>query len=258
MVRLLRRNAEHITGRHMYVKDLISLSQEWKATGARHGPADTQKRSVQRHAQGWRRLSGEQRRTYEARAAIARSAHARATEERIDESRANLAELKRRLGSHADKATPPLLLSGCKLEPHDEARLREMCGGSAFSESNVQALIQRAREGTPLIGGELLAALAAVPVAESLAEEPRPAWLPRICWQREHFASAALVFDVGASPTTYTFVYATQSPVAAYFAAMTPRGEYVRMRIVHRENWEDVAEASMAARFTVGYMALAP
>ena len=118
-------------------------------------------------------------------ASAAGSVSTRTKEDRFDERHAYIVELHSQLGTQHIEAQPPTLLLGCKMEPQGAIRLRGLCVGDALRCASAQSLRQRTREGTPRVGDELLAALAAVFVGERLAEAVRPEWLARMRWQRE-------------------------------------------------------------------------
>jgi len=258
--RLQARNPEKISGRHVYVKDLVSTGLTMKFSGSKEVPANLSQIVLKKHGQSWHRMPAAMKRKYEARAALERSESSRKLEESVEESQARAEVLRSRLPEQNQQSRPPLLLSECKLTRADEASWGELLKSAAFAEaSSLQRLRAEAKVAAPIIEQSLQDALAAVTLKENTITKARPAWLSRLCWGRGFFSKAALVFyTADGGKHVFKVLYATQSPLAAYFSSLEPEESCLPIVPGGANSWSRPAEAFMDQVFRVDYMNVVP
>jgi hypothetical protein len=199
------------------------------------------------------------KRKYEARAALERSESSRRLEESIVESQARAEVLRSQLPEQNLQSRPRLLLSECKLLRTDEALWGELIKSPAFAEASLQQLRADAKVAAPIIEQSLQDALAAVTLKENAITKARPAWLSRLCWGRDFFSKAALVFySEDGSKQVFKLLYATQSPLAAYFSSLEPEESCLPIVPAGADSWGQPAEAIMDKVYRVDYMNVVP
>ena len=258
--RLRATNPDKITGRHVYVQDLVSVGMAIKSSASSSAaPANMSQIILQKHGQSWQRMPATVKRKYEARAALERSASSHRLAESIEESQAKAQVLQSRLAEQGLQFRSPLLLSECKLSAADEALWDARLKSDAFVETHLQRLRADAKVAPPIIGQCLQEALAAVPLWENAITKARPSWLSPLCWGRDFFSKSALVFyDEDGNKNVYKLLYATQSPLAAYFSSLEPEDICLPMAPAGFHSWGPAAETYMDRAFRVDYMNAVP
>ena len=74
LARLEAKQPSRLTGRHLYVRELIQLAQSWRSSGVKSVPPDISATIIKRHGVRWKALPASRRAIYESQAALARSA----------------------------------------------------------------------------------------------------------------------------------------------------------------------------------------
>ena len=62
-----------------------------------------------------------------------------------------------------------------------------------------------------------------------------------VCRLRDHFSDTALAIPTGGGYVFFKFLYATQSPLSAYFALLEEQEQPADTSVITGANWEQVA-----------------
>lgn len=237
--RLLQKSPDKVTGRHIYLQDLMALAGTWKAQGTRSMPSDAHKTVMQRHAASWANLPSEAKAKYEKRAALARSASNRALQDELAVESQQLAlAKKRRLESETQR--PPLALSQCRLTVTDVKNMQDMACSSSLTDKRVSTLRKRAQHAPDLPSADMVQALQGIRVYEDKGPTERPDWLGVVCWNRAFFHQAALAIrSAGGQLQYYKFLFATQKPLFVCFSLLELIEVDVPVAPMTRSRWAE-------------------
>ena len=236
---LLRKSPDRITGRHIYLQDLMALAGDWKAQGTRSMPSDSHRTIMQRHAASWANLPSETKAKYEKRAAFARSSRHRTLQDELAVESQQLAlAKKRRVESEAHR--PPLALSQCRLTETDVKNMQEMAISGSFTDKHVSTLRKRAQHAPELPSASMVQALQSVRVHEDRGPPERPDWLGVVCWNRAFFHQAALAIRSAEGQVQYyKFLFATQKHLFACFSLLEQIEVDVPVAPMTRSRWAE-------------------
>ena len=173
---LLWKSPDKITGRHIYLQDLMAIAGDWKAQGTRSMPSDSHRTVMQRHAASWANLPSEVKAKYEKRAAFARSSRHRTLQDELAVESQQLALAKKRRVESEDHR-PPLALSQCRLTETDVKNMQEMACSGSFTDKHVSTLRKRAQHAPESPSAGMVQALQSIRVHEDRGHPERPDWL---------------------------------------------------------------------------------
>ena len=251
--RLRQKNPERLSGRQMYVKDLMSVGKHWQPRPGQVIPDKLQKVIMQRHGKQWEGLSHKRKQQYEARAALARSNMRLELEQDILQAEAELVSIRNQQASKK-LVSRPLLLSECKLTDDDEAMVEKLLKTSAMQGSQLEKRRKLARQAPAIISQELQKAIASVEESEPVARETKPTWLGTLCRNRDLLNNCALIFLTETEDLFFKFVFATQSPIAAYFSPMEPQVWYLPTMSWEPRTFEEMCSTWLSQIHKVDYM----
>ena len=241
-IRLSRCTPSKITGRHLYLREMMDLAMGWKAEG-RELPAHFQRIIMKRHAAKWQQLAPAKKARYEQQVAVAVSE----ADHDIDDKRAALEAKKVKL--HEKQALPPkfgrppLQLSACPLGQDAEVSWQSMFGSAGFKKAALAGERKAALE-APAVDETTLRAIADYQVYSHPRRTDYPAWLGPICRGRDFFDQAALVVDTADGTKIFLFMYAKQSPLQATFAEIVPTPAYFPLASIGDPDWESIMVAA--------------
>ena len=127
---LSARRPSHLTGRQMYLKDLIGMAASWNASGRRVVTAKQYKKIMQHHAGAFARLSTIMKQRYESAAAAARAQRSQDLEENLEHVETQLRLQRERVAEERSKRTPRMLLSQCRFSSEDLHALQKKSSNS--------------------------------------------------------------------------------------------------------------------------------
>ena len=237
--------------RQLYFRDVLELAGEWSERG-RQLPAQFAQTIMKLHGESWSRAPAELKAKYEAQASVERSASQQTLSEDILYAETQL-ELARLRAQEQDGGRPPLILSSCKMSPAGLDNLRTLAASSMFSEAKVQQLRAKAKDAPPPLPLLEQQQLQQVVVEEDKPPQPKPPWLMAVCRLRDHFSDTALAIPTGGGHVFFKFLYATQSPLSAYFALLEDQQQPADTRVITGTNWEQVAMSSHEHQFRIEF-----
>ena len=74
-----------------------------------------------------------------------------------------------------------------------------------------------------------------------------------VCRLRDHFSDTALAIPTGGGYVFFKFLYATQSPLSAYFALLEEQEQPAATSVITGANWEQVAMSSHEHLFRIDF-----
>jgi hypothetical protein len=250
---LLSHKPQHIAGRQVFVKDLMSVAASWKQEG-RALPPNVQQSIMKRHGKTWGKLEPGAKAKYENRAALQRATSEQELGERIAQESESLALMAARL--REQQGSLPLLLSQCKLSSQEIGDFSALCHSPAFADKEVKNRRARARAAPPPPDDDFKRRLGSFDVAEEQVETPRPAWLTPCCWNRALFANVVLRFSGVAGNRFYRFLFATQSPLYACFCEIKEAEYHVPTGSASLADWASGAVDDWSHHFSMDFEAL--
>ena len=221
-------------------------------------PANFFKTLMKKHSGSWSRAPADVKARYQATVPLHRSASSQTLSEDTEHAQAQLDLLRSRAQLQEELARPPLSLSACKFSAAALEDFQVLAGSEMFYDTAVAALRQKAR-----LAPEPPSAFERQQLSQIVAEsrqgpEVKPSWLSAMCRLRSHFAEAAVAIPVDQGFRFFKFVYATQQPLAAYFAPLEEQPELSEPVVLTAANWEQVAMNSHEHAFTVAFDKLLP
>ena len=250
---LSRKNPQHVSGRHIYMKELSALAQDWKKEGKRKGlPTNAQRLIMKQHGSSWARMPPSEKKRYEAKAMVARATSEWNLQQAKEEAMAHL-ELARLRASTEKGYSPPLLLSSCRFSNTDCHTLTGLLDSPSFNDRAVEVMRKAAAVAPPVPSMAMQSILLQDHGAPGRDTGDRREWLSAICWQRQHFHGTALVFTEGEEKTYFKFLYATQSPLFLCCSVLEVEDFFLEPVVVTAKNWQDVALESFQHRFAADY-----
>jgi hypothetical protein len=206
------------TGRNMYYKELCDDAK------ARYGleklPEDTRKRFFAEHGKLYAGLPQRKKRKLDA-AAVHKNLKDSVEQQKELQSVTAALELRRsRRHAEEQEKAPLLLLSNAKLGKQVVEGLTSSYNSGRFTRLHVAKLRKEAMRAPPVPSLERQNQLLAVQLPRAVAP-PRPLWLAKLAWNRNHCREIALVFPrPPLAPEYFKFVYAKQQPQGATFIPM--------------------------------------
>jgi len=254
---LMAKKPERISGRHLFVKDLVGEADSWRQDKRKHMPTDVQKVIFKRHGARWATMGAKTKERYKARAAIERSSSQHALEEQLEEERERANLLRSRLQAQLAERSP-LMLSACRLTAEEMHTMGQMFANPEFKNKTVTRLREMARVAPPPPTAEVQEAMRNIPVYQDKVLLQRPSWLSPMCWHRAFFQRCALQLDTGEGKAWFRFLYATQSPLFAVFCEMQEEDHYLDMVQLDGSNWDSVGAQHYDYRFAMDFKAVRP
>eukprot|EP00974_Lingulodinium_polyedra_P134167 11228301-Lingulodinium_polyedra.AAC.1 len=256
--KLLAKEPQKVTGRHMYFKALMSTAEAWRTSGKRKLPADVQRAVMQKHGSSWQALPKERKMQFAKEAAWHRSASEQALLEDIGRESQQLAIARGRLADEA-ASRPPLSLHSARLSLADLSQIGSTFSSGTFTDKMVAKLRSRAEKAPAAPGPELVKQLEAIAIWEDKPTAARPEWLSPLCWNREVFHNSALVFEVEGQLRYFKLLFALQKPLFASFSPLEEVDQYPLMSIsVCQKSWDALSKDHFARRFEASYMVSLP
>ena len=254
--RLVQQNPQRITGRHVFVKDLMSEASGRKARG-KATPSAVSKTIIKRHGSRWQQMGPRDKDKYSSRAALERSAAQQRLSAEVMAQSESIALAASRLIANIGER-PPLTPSEARLSLEDFCRIGTMMSSPGFTEQAVSALRQSAVKAPPLPNPTTVSAMAAVSLYDRKVPAEKPAWLPPLCWHRDFFQRCALLFDGPDGTECFKFLYASQSPFFACFSKLRPMDFFLPIEHVTGKNWVAMSSAHREFRFHTDFMESCP
>jgi hypothetical protein len=254
--KLVRKAPQRITGRQVFVKDLMAQASERKARG-KETPASVNKTIIKRHGPRWQQMGPRGQEKYNSRAALERSAAQQRLSAEVTAQSEAIALAASRLTARQDER-PPLTPSEARLSLEDFSRIGMMMCSPSFTDKAVSALRQAAVIAPPLPNPTTVSAMAAVPLYGRKVAAERPAWLPPLCWHRDFFQNCAFLFEGPNGTEWFKFLYASQSPLFACFSKLTPMEFFLPVERVTGKNWVALSMAHREFRFHTNFMESCP
>ena len=90
-------------------------------------------------------------------------------------------------------------------------------------------------------------------VEEDSSPQPKPPWLTAVCRLRDHCSDTALAIPTGGGYVFFKFLYATRSPLFAYFGLLEEQEQPVDTSVITGANWEQVAMSSHEQFFRIEF-----
>ena len=209
--RLARKQPQRISGRHMYVKDLVALASHRKALGRDVG-SHVSKMVIKKHGPTWRDKDVASKRRYEAKAKDERARVRDALDEKREELTASLQVERARLNQQREGGLPPLRMSSARWSAAQKLKFDEYYQGPAMSHQMVEELRGETggRIGQPTAA--MKEVLEAMPVQLPRAPAPPPSWLTLVTDSRAFFADTAFRFTDDTGDVFYAkFAFARQA-----------------------------------------------
>ena len=239
LARLRKKNPTKITGKAIFVKELLLLVEQ-KKTDGRQVPVDLTNKIIAKHGSRWHAMSDSRKQAYLQKAMETREERRNEIHDEIEAVESELLTVTKQID--ADKSTDePLKLSRCSLTSSELQRFDAMWNDPEFSHSNLQA--QRANSpgiAAPPSDWEL-ARLSEVPIG-SLPETTggSPAWAKAIALRRDAFAQNVLRLTCEQMGERYVLVlFCMQKPILIGFLALAAEEEVLR----HPDEEELIIEA---------------
>ena len=244
----------HITGRQVFVSDLIGLAKAWRAAGRGDVPQDVAKRIFRRHGARWQALSDQQKDRYNERAAALREEKRQEFADSLQEAQMQLELQEDRTSQEEQSMGKRIVLSSCGFTEEEKGAMQRLFDGKEFTKQSLGQLRKKSLIAPPP-PTDMHRALMEQQVleVESNPQGPRPDWLPTVCAHRELFEDCALIF-VGEDGElhSFKFVYASQSPHMACFSEIardSPDAEPADVTDIH--NWQQTSGQRWARRYKI-------
>eukprot|EP00974_Lingulodinium_polyedra_P072580 7023106-Lingulodinium_polyedra.AAC.1 len=196
------------------------------------------------HSQKFQELPPEAKRMYDSKAAELRASRSEALSAELEMAEAELAlHAARAEEALASGSRRSMVLSECRWSPGDLVEVDRLYASDSFSRGSVARLRAEASVAPPAPSDAFMAALAAQPLWVE-PSPPKPQWLSAVCHGREQLSNAVLIFSRGPEQLYYKFVYASQSPYAAFFCIVEPVPQFLQQVDVGPGSWESLALSS--------------
>ena len=251
VAKLQVKKPQRLQARQLYFRDVLGLAGEWSERG-RQLPPHFAQTIMKLHSESWSRAPAEVKAKYEAQASVERSESAKTLSEDIRYAQTQV-ELARLRKEEQDGRRPPLMLSSCKLSSVALEHLQTLAASAMFSEAAVQQMRAKAKVAPPPLPLLEQHQLQQVVVEEDNPPQPKPPWLTAVCRLRDHFSDTALAIPTGGGYVFFKFLYATQSPLSAYFALLEEQEQPADTSVITGANWEQVAMSSHEHLFTIDF-----
>ena len=236
--RVLAKNPEKASGRHIYVKDLMDhlRDRNWTHT-RREVPVAIRNIVFKRHAMQWARQSLEVRRDYEYRAKLAASTTRASLEEEAATIRAQRDLLLSQLEENQGQ-TKPILMSEASFEPAHLELFSTLFDGRDFRGVRLESLRTQALAVADPMTAHTKASLERQEVWRC-PHPQMPRWASQVAAAREYFSDVVLVLAVALEDITYwKVVYCAQSPLYVAVSRLALRDEYTDVHAVARASWD--------------------
>jgi hypothetical protein len=251
VAKLQAKQPQNIQGRQLYFRDVLGLAGEWSERG-RQLPPQFAQTIMRKHGESWSRAPASVKASYEAQASVERSASQQSLSEDIRYAEAQV-ELARLRAEEQDGRRPPLMLSSCKLSPVGLDNLQTLAASDMFSAAKVQQLRAKAKVAPPPLPLLEQQQLEQAVVEEDKPPQPKPPWLVAVCRLRDHCSDIALAIPSSGGYVFFKFLYATQSPLSAYFALLEEQRQPADTVVITGDNWEQVAMSSHEHQFRIDF-----
>jgi hypothetical protein len=252
VAKLQAKRPQKLSARHLYFRDVVGLASQWSGRG-QELPALFTRTMMKLHGESWSRAPASVKASYEAMASVERAAAGQALSEDIQHAQDQLALAKLRAQEQSGCSRPPLMLSACKFSASALENFSALAASEMFSDAKVQQLRAKASLAPPVPPLFQQQQLQQLVVEEDKTPQPKPPWLVAMCRLRDHFADAALVIPSGSGQVFFKFLYATQSPLSAYFAPLEEQPQAVDADVITGANWEQVAMRSHEYQFRIDF-----
>ncbi len=212
-----KKQPNKVTGRHLFLKDLMQQAQQALPPGRLLSQADKTNIMAQ-HGALWQQCSPSQQRGWEKQAEALVAQQAEKWQGERSRLQASLALQRKRLSEEALAQGSLCRLSASRLSPPELQALQASFASPAWGPKAVERL--RAIATTPPEEPSAAAKAALESMGSPAVDaRPSPAWGRTVCRNRDAFARCALLLKGGLETQAYAFMYASQSPM---FAAFVP------------------------------------
>ena len=235
--KLLAKTPQKITGRHMYLKEMMTVAMQRQASGNNPLPPGGLKRLFANHGQGYKQLSAKRQGKYESQASIARSASAGSIQNEIEYEVGYLKLLADRKHAHTN-GRPPLSLSCCRLFQNDVIHIAALIDDTSVYAEHWQEKRKNAMTAPPALSEDACQTLKACIPKLHATHRLKPDWMSKICWGRESCENTCWCFvDEGISHW-FKFSYATQQPQFVSFLPLEMLEKDVQVSSHKHDEWE--------------------
>lgn len=217
--RLRRRRPERITGRHIYLGELMTKAKDLAA--GRQMTTCLRLTIMEKHAEAYKELSVDRRQYYEALASKKAKADRDALNEEVELSMVSrdLAEKRRRIASDAEGLQHRL--DNCRFtKPVLDSLALSFSLQASYSPSMVRTLREAALRPPEVPSASVQHAVSAYEVDDGVPLPTMPSWCKQVCRFRDLFAHAAIVVITDSSVSYHMFLFALQNPLTASFLVL--------------------------------------
>ena len=215
--KLERKGSGLMSGRHLFLQWLMKEVKQGLPQGALMS-VDLRKEVMRQHAGAYAALSPQEQAYFQQRSQAENERKRRSHEEDLQHLRDALRLARARATQELDDAGLMHAAANLRFVASDWQALATLAADEGVTWPLVQELRRCAMAAPSAPPVDVQSSLAAVPVmaqAEQLPE--RPEWLPVLCWNREQFRGAVLLTSTDTDSQAFYFLYATQSPLKAFF-----------------------------------------
>ena len=257
VAKLQSKRPQQLTARPLYFKDVVGLAKEWSDQG-KQIPTNFARAIMKQHGDSWARAPESVKANYDARASVEKSAAEQALAEDIEHAQDQLLLARRRAQEQAGSNRLPLNLSVCKFSNTALEGFQILMASPMFSETEVERMRAKAAVAPSPMSAAEQQQLSQLVVEDNERPQPKPSWLIAICRLRDHFADTALAIPTESGLAFFKFIYATQSPLSAYFAPLEELTHVDYAGPITGANWEQIAMSCHGHQFTIDFSRLVP
>lgn len=172
--KILEKKPQHLTGRQVFLGDLIKVAKEWRQSGKRNLPGAYQLNVMSGHGKTYKALPEGVRHRYEAIAGVRRAASALEWQSQLEEASATMLVAHQRKKAKTSERSAPLSLGCSRFSPEDEDELNALFASPDFSLAQAEVLRKIAVVAPPEPSAAVKSVLGSHDVEQRQPATPKP------------------------------------------------------------------------------------